>query len=58
MRQLQSLFGHLMYIQKCVKPSRFFVNRMLDLLHRNYDASSITMYHGFKRDFGARVAER
>ena len=50
MRQLQSLLGHLMYIQKCVKPSRFFVNRMLDLLHRNYDASSITLDHDFKRD--------
>ena len=50
MRQLQSLLGHLMYIQKCVKPSRFFVNRMLDLLRRNYDASSITFDHDFKRD--------
>ena len=50
MRQLQSLLGHLMYIQKCVKPSRFFVNRMLDLLRRNYDASSITLDHDFKRD--------
>ena len=50
MRQLQSLLGHLMYIQKCVKPSRFFVNRMLDLLRRNYDASSITLDHDFKRE--------
>ena len=28
-RQLQSLLGHLIYIHKCVKPSRFFVNHML-----------------------------
>ena len=27
-RQLQSLLGHLLYFQKCVKPSRYFVNRM------------------------------
>ena len=33
-RQLQSLLGHLIYIHKCVKPSRFFVNRMLDLLRQ------------------------
>ena len=30
--QLQFLLGHLLYVHKCVKPARFFVNRMLDLL--------------------------
>ena len=49
-RQLQSLLGHLMYIQKCVRPSRFFMNRILELLRSNYDANSITLNHDFKRD--------
>ena len=30
--QLQSLLSHLMYIQKSVKSSRYFVNRKLELL--------------------------
>ena len=49
-RQLQSLLGHLMYIQKCVKPSRYFVNRILELLRSNYDAHSVTLTQDFKRD--------
>ena len=48
--QLQSLLGHLMYIQKCVKPSRYFVNRILDLLRSNYDAHSITLTQDSTRD--------
>ena len=39
-----------MYIQKCVKPSITFVNRMMDLLRCNYNASSITLDQDFKRD--------
>ena len=31
-RQLQSLLGHLIYVHKCVKPSRYFVNRMLEAI--------------------------
>ena len=31
--QLQSLLGSLLYISKCVKMTRFFVNRLLDVLH-------------------------
>ena len=49
-RQLQSLLGNLLYIQKCVKPSRIFLNRMLELLRQNYDKNSITLTHDFKRD--------
>ena len=30
--QFQSLLGSLLYITKCVKPARFFLNRMLQLL--------------------------
>ena len=49
-RQLQSLLGNLLYVHKCVKPGRYFLNRMLELLHNNYDASTITLTHEFKRD--------
>ena len=31
----QSLLGKLIYIQKCVKPSRTFINRILDLFRKN-----------------------
>ena len=49
-RQLQSLLGHLMYIPKSIKLSRYFVNRILELLRSNYDARSITLTQDFKRD--------
>ena len=49
-RQLQSLLGNLLYVQKCVKPARIFLNRMLELLRQNYDKNSITLTHGFRRD--------
>ena len=41
--QLQSLLGNLLYLQKCIKPSRIFLNRMLELLRQNYDKNSITL---------------
>ena len=31
-RQLQSLLGKLLYLHRCVAPSRFFVNRLLNML--------------------------
>ena len=31
-RQLQSLLGSLIYVHKCVKPARCFLNRMLETL--------------------------
>ena len=49
-RHLQSLLGNLLYIHKCVRPSRIFVNRMLELLRHNYDATRITLTPEFKRD--------
>ena len=49
-QQLQSLLGNLLYVHKCVRPSRFFVNRMLELLRKNYDKKSITLTTGFRRD--------
>ena len=35
--QLQTLLGNLLYIHKCVRPARMFLNRMLDLLSANYE---------------------
>ena len=48
--QLQSLLGNLLYVQKCVKPARIFLNRMLELLRQNYDKTSITLTQNFRRD--------
>ena len=58
--QLQSLLGQLLYIHKCVQLARVFLNRMLDLLHQNYDASSIKLTHALRCDLRwfARFLER
>ena len=49
-QQLQSLLGNLLYIHKCIKPARIFVNRMLDVLRQNYGKRSITLNVEFMRD--------
>ena len=49
--QLQSLLGSLLYVTKCVKPARYFLNRMLHLLRMNHDAKTISLNHDFKQDF-------
>ena len=49
-QQLQSLLGNLLYIHKCVKPARTFINCMLQLLRENYDKNSISLTHEFRRD--------
>ena len=49
-RQLQSLLGNLLYVSKCVKPSRTFLNRMLALLRDHYDDRIIHLNVEFKRD--------
>ena len=49
-QQLQSLLGNLLYIHKCVKPARIFVNRMLQLLRDDYDKNSLTITPDFRRD--------
>ena len=48
-RQLQSILGMLLYVHKCVKPARAFLNRMLALL-RSHAAQKITLTPEFKRD--------
>ena len=49
-RELQSLLGKRLYISKCVKSSRFFLNRMLELLRTNNKNSTIILTDDFHRD--------
>ena len=49
-RQLQSLLGQLLYVHKCVRLARVFLNRMLELLRQNYDASSIKLTQPIRHD--------
>ena len=51
-RQLQSILGLLLYVHKCVRPSRIFLNRMLELLRSAYGRSKIPLTPDFKRDLG------
>ena len=48
--QLQSLLGQLLYVHKCIRPARAFLNRMLDLLRRNHGQKHINFTHSFRRD--------
>ena len=48
--QLQSLLGCLLYITKCVKPARYFLNRMLHLLRTNHEARIINLNNDFHQD--------
>ena len=47
-RELQSLLGKLLYISKCVKASRVFLNRMLDLLRAMGNQKLINLTADFK----------
>ena len=48
--ELQSLLGSLLYITKCVKLGRHFLNRMLQLLRDNVNSSHISLHADFKKD--------
>ena len=48
-KQLQSVIGSLMFIYKCVKPSRSFVNRLLDAL-RSVNGTKVQVNDTMKRD--------
>ena len=48
--QLQSLLGSLLYISKCVRPARSFLNRMLQLLRNNTQATSFPLTYSFHQD--------
>ena len=49
-RDLQSLLGSLLYITKCVKPARYFLNRMLTLLRENSAQRKIILNQPFFSD--------
>ena len=49
-KDLQSLLGSLLYITKCVKSARYFLNRMLQLLRDNHNNSKILLTAEFKKD--------
>ena len=49
-RQLQSILGLLLYVHKCVRPARVFLNRMLELLRSSHATQRITLTSEFKRD--------
>ena len=49
-KELQSLLGKLLYITKCVKSSRFFLNRMLELLRSANKQEKIILTKEFKQD--------
>ena len=47
--QLQSIIGSLMFVAKCVKPTRYFVNRLLNALREAKD-KTIKVNEDMKRD--------
>ena len=49
-QDLQSLLGHLLYIAKCVKPARIFLNRMLQTLRDNASKKIFLLNAQFFRD--------
>ena len=49
-KQLQSLVGSLIYIHKCVKPARLFVNRILAALKAAPDKGYVTLTSEFSKD--------
>ena len=48
--QLQSLLGSLLYITKCVRYARAFLNRLLQLLRDNHSKNFITLTEEARRD--------
>ena len=49
-RELQSLLGSLLYVAKCIKHARHFLNRMLTLLRENAQAKQIKITEEFRSD--------
>ena len=49
-RQLQSLLGLPLFVHKCVKPARIFLNRMLMTLRQAHVTQKIELSQDFKRD--------
>ena len=51
-RESQSLFCTLLYIHKCVKPARCFLNRMLETLCKASNPAKIVLADDFHRELG------
>ena len=49
-KQLQSLLGSLLHVTKCVRTSRFFLNRLLEVLRSMEDRKQIPLTLEAKRD--------
>ena len=49
-QQLQSILGLLLYITKCVKHARFFLNRMIDTLKEAKNSKIIILNKEFAKD--------
>ena len=49
-RQLQSLLGSLLYLHKCIKPARYFLNRMLGTLRNVVNPARVLLNDDFQRD--------
>ena len=49
-KELQSLLGSLLYVSKCVKSARIFLNRMFDTLRSHFGKDHILLDHQFHRD--------
>ena len=50
MSELQSLTELLLYIHKCVKPARLFVNRILNTLRKAPEKVYVKLDQGFAKD--------
>ena len=48
--QFQSLLGSLLYITRCIRPARNFLNRMLHILRDHVHSNFIMLPHQFFRD--------
>ena len=48
--QFQSLLGSLLYITKCIKPARFFLNRMLQILRSQGQNNKFHLTSSFYKD--------
>ena len=49
-RELQSLIGSLLYIHKCVRPARLFVNTILATLREAPESGTFSLSQEFHRD--------
>ena len=49
-RELQTLLGKLLYISRCLRGSRIFLNRMLQLLRDHHHTNSIILTQEFRYD--------